>query len=181
LLVQGPQPAAADAVAVRGDAELSPAAAFASARDRMAEHVRGVWAQRAARLSASERPLWLPAAIVDASVHRWLAALPLDEFARVVDREDRARDHGFGQSHQTTLWVSEEPDAQRRGERQLRDVLSAAARDVGLRGGAVACAWATIALAVGWFDRLSRGYMTGRLRLLGVLLGVAVPAIAVVV
>ena len=50
-----------------------------------------------------------------------------------------------------------------------------------LRGGAVAFAWATLALAVGWFDRLSRGYMTGRLRLLGVLLGVAVPAIAVVV
>lgn len=181
LLAQGPQTAAADAVAVRGDAELSPGAAFASARDRMVAHVRDAWAQRASRLATAERPLWLPTAVVDATVRRWLDALPVDEYARVVDREDRARDHGFGQSHQTTLWVFEEPAALQRGESQLRRAVDDAARSIAVRGGAVAFAWAWLAVGVGWFDRLSRGYMTGRLRLLGVLLGVAVPAIAFVV
>ncbi len=38
-----------------------------------------------------------------------------------------------------------------------------------------------LVVALGWIDRLSRGYMTGRLWLAGLLAGVAVPAIAFLV
>ena len=37
--------------------------------------------------------------------------------------------------------------------------------------------WLVLAFGYAWLDRLSRGYMTGRLRLLGVLSGVAVPIV----
>lgn len=179
LLAQ--DPGVADAVAVRGDTELSPAAALASARGRADEHLRGLWRDRAARLAGAERPLWLPAAVAEAAAARWLATLPFDAYAQVVDRQDRAREHGFGQSHQTTLWVSEAPDALPRGERSLRAAMSAAARDAACRGGAVAGAWAAVGLGVAWFDRLSRGYMTRTLRAVGVLLAIAAPALAFLV
>jgi len=171
----------ADAVVVRGETELTAAAASASARARLAEHVRGVWRERAARLVDAERSLWLPQAVATAAAARWVAALSVDDFVRVVDRQDRARDHGFAASHQTTFWVGEPADAAARGERSLRATLRAAARDAACRGGAVVGAWAAVGVGVAWFDRLSRGYMTRTLRAVGVLLAIAAPAVAVLV
>lgn len=178
LLAQDP---AADAVVVRGETELTAAAANASARARMAEHVRSIWRERAARLVDAERPLWLPQTLATAAAARWVAAMAVEDFAQVVDRQDRAREHGFASSHQTTLWVSEPSDAVARGERSLRATMRAAARDAACRGGAIAGAWAAVGVAVAWFDRLSRGYMTRTLRAAGVLLAIAVPAVAILV
>lgn len=174
-------PAAVDAVVVRGETELTAAAAQASARARLDEHVRGVWRERAARLVDAERPLWLPTAVAAAAAARWVATLPVDDFVRIVDRQDRARDHGFAASHQTTLWVGEPGDAAARGERSLRAALRAAARDAACRSGAVAGAWAVVGVGVAWFDRLSRGYMTRTLRAVGLLFAIAVPAVAFLV
>lgn len=180
---QGPGPAelTAAAVAVRGDAELSPAAALASAEARVDEHVRAVWQERAERAVERQRPFWVPDLLVQAPLRRWLADLPVEQLVRRVDREDREREHEFGNSYQTTLWIAEEPRAVQRGERSLRSELRRLERCTAVKYGGIAAGWVVLAVALGWLDRLSRGYMTGRLRAIGVLAGLAMPAIAFLV
>lgn len=171
----------ADAVVVRGDAELDPAAAFASARRKAEEHVRERWSERAERVIDAQRPFWLPDLIAREAVRRWLADLPVEQIVRCVDRQDREREHEFGNSYQTTLWVAEEPRLVQQGERQLKRELRRLEQTTAIKYGSVVAGWVVLCVLVGWFDRLSRGYMTGRLRLLGLLCGVAFPALAFLV
>lgn len=178
---QEPLTAQVAAVAVRGDAELTPAAAFASARARVEDHVRTVWEERALRAMTDRRPFWLPEVLADREVHRWMTDLPLERLVRFVDREDRQRVHEFGDSYQTTLWVAEDPRAVRRGEEQLRDKLRRLERTTAVKYGGIAAGWFVLAMLIGWVDRLSRGYMTGRLRFLGLLAGASLPAFAFLV
>jgi hypothetical protein len=173
---QGPNVVGADAVAVRGDTELSPAEAFASARRRAEDHVREQWLERAAHAVALRRPFWLPQALADRAVQTWLADLALDECLRLVDREDRERTHEFGNSYQTTLWVAEEPRSVQQGECDLRQRLRQLERTTAAKFGGIAAAWVALVAAIAWLDRLSRGYMTGTLRVLGLLAGAALPA-----
>ena len=42
--------------------------------------------------------------------------------------------------------------------------------------GGMTVTWVFLALLLSWMDRLSRGYMTGRLRAIGVLGGLLMPA-----
>jgi hypothetical protein len=175
------QPLDAAAVAVRGDAELSPAKALASARTKVEEHVREVWRERAERELERRRPFWVPQPIADHAVRRWLADLPVGQLVAVLDRQDREREHDFGSSWQTTLWVAEEPRAQQRSEQRLLSELRRLERTTAYRLGGIAGGWTLLLLGLGWLDRLSRGYMTGRLRLVGLLAGAAVPAVAFVV
>ena len=170
-------PVAHAAVAVRGDTELSPAAAYASARTRVADHVRTVWQERAETAVARQRPFWLPEVIADAAVQRWLATLPTEQLVRTVDREDREREHEFGTSIQTTLWVAEEPRAVARSERSLQSLLAGLERRTAGKFGITALTWVLLVVLLGWIDRLSRGYMTGRLTLAGLLAAVATPAV----
>lgn len=174
-------PAATSAVAVRGDTELTPAAAFVSARARVDEHVRGLWQDRAATAVATRRPFWLPQPLADEAVRRWLGNLPTEQMVRTVDREDRQREHEFGTSYQTTLWVAEDARMVQRNEQRLRDELRHLERRTAVQYGAIAAGWIGIAVLLGWIDRLSRGYMTGRLRCVGLFGVVAVPAIAFLV
>ncbi|MCB9877093.1 MAG: hypothetical protein H6835_05770 [Planctomycetes bacterium] len=178
---QEPRAAQVAAVAVRGDAELTAAAAFASAQARVEDHVRSVWEERATRAMTDRRPFWLPEVLADRELHRWMSDLPVDRLVQLVDREDRQRAHEFGDSYQTTLWVAEDPRAVRRGEEQLRDKLRRLERSTAVKYGGIAAGWFVLALAVGWIDRLSRGYMTGRLHLLGLLAGASLPALAFLV
>jgi hypothetical protein len=164
------------AVAVRGDAELSPAAALASARTKVDEHLRALWRERAERLVAAQRPFWVPQPIAEQTVRRWLAELPTSRLARVVDREDRQRAHAFGDSWQTTLWVAEDGREEQQLAARLSSELRAAERATALKYAGIAVGWALLVLACGWLDRLSRGYMTGRLVVAGLLLGLLVPA-----
>lgn len=177
VVPQEPAPVMAEAVAVRGDAELSPAEAFASARRKAEDHVRERWEDRAERALAGQRPFWVPEFIATQDLRRWLADLPIEKQLRLVDREDQEREHEFGNSYQTTLWVAEEPRSVQSGERQLRRRLSDLERTTALKYGGVAASWVVLALLVGWIDRLSRGYMTGRLRVLGLASAVAVPTV----
>lgn len=174
---QGPVLAHAEAVAVRGDTELSPADAFASARRRAEDHIREQWQHRAAQALAARRPFWLPAPLADRAVQNWLADLPVEQCLRLVDREDRERTHEFGNSYQTTLWVAEEPRSVKLGERELRQRLQQLERTTAVKFGGIAASWALLVVALAWLDRLSRGYMTGTLRLLGVTAGAAVPVL----
>ncbi|MBX3462504.1 MAG: hypothetical protein KF830_04995 [Planctomycetes bacterium] len=175
-LPQAPHAVAAAAVAVRGDTELTAAEAYASACRRAEEHVRTRWSDRA-RAALARRPFWVPAGLAERTVGRWIDDLPLAESLRLVDRDDREREHEFGHSYQTTLWVVEEPDRVGSWERLLREHLRQLEQSTALRFGGIAGAWVLLALTVGWLDRLSRGYMTGLLRGLGLAAAAAVPAI----
>jgi hypothetical protein len=178
---QEPNVSASAAVAVRGEPELSAAAAYSSAQHKVEDHVRSIWRERAERTVAGQRPFWLPQAVADEAVRRWLADLPLREMVQVVDREDREREHEFGNSYQTTLWVAEDARQQRRSEQRLRGELRRLERSTACKVGGVAAGWTLLFVALGWLDRLSRGYMTGRLRCVGLLAALAMPAVAFVV
>ncbi|MCR9244057.1 MAG: hypothetical protein NXI31_03435 [bacterium] len=167
----------AAAVAVRGETELSPAEAYASASRAATAHMRVRWEERTQRAVELRRPFWLPELLVEHRMQRWLADLPIEQITKVVDREDKERVHEFGNSYQTTLWVAEEPRSVKHGERRLRAELKRLERTTAVKYGGIAAGWAVLAFLVGWLDRLSRGYMTGRLRLLGVLCGAAFPAV----
>ncbi len=175
------QPAALAAVAVRGDAELTPAAAYASAKSKVEAHVLGLWKERATKAAEAQRPFWLPELLAEEAVRRWLADLPVAQMVAVVDREDRQREHEFGDSYQTTLWVAEDPQRQQRSEQRLRGELQRLERHTLFRFGGVAAGWTVLVVVLGWIDRLSRGYMTGRLQFAGLLGGLAVPLVAFLV
>lgn len=171
------RPAAAAAVAVRGDAELSAAEALASARRRAEEHVRAVWRERAEREAALRRPGWLPVALTERAVDRWVAELPVERLFDEVDRDQRERAHEFGRSYQTTLWVTEPAARAGAVRRELRSVLRGSERAAALKAGAVVAGWLALGLLLSWVDRLSRGYMTGRLCALGALGAASLPAV----
>ncbi|MCA8975549.1 MAG: hypothetical protein KDC98_12575 [Planctomycetes bacterium] len=177
---QQPQPVA-DAVAVCGEAELSAAEAFASASRKAEDHLRERWEARVERTVAQRRPFWLPECLVAGWGQRWLADLPLSRLARVVDREDKERVHDFGNSYQTTLWVAEDPGFVESGQRNLQAALRRLERTTAIKYGGIVAGWALLALIIGWLDRLSRGYMSGRLRVLGLACGVAFPLVAFLV
>ena len=168
----------AEAVVVRGDAELSPAEALVSAKRKAEEHVRDLWQDRAEQAFSGRRPFWLPDLLAREAMRRRLAELPIEQMATYVDREDRQREHEFGSSYQTTLWVAEEPRLVANSERLLRRATQQLERVTAVKFGGIVAGWAVLAVVIGWLDRLSRGYMTGRLRLLGLLGGVAFPALA---
>jgi hypothetical protein len=169
-----------DAFAVTGTPELDSAAAYRAAWTQAEAKVRDAQRERAHQLAAEWRPFWLPPVFVEQAVVRWGQAPQRTAGLSVVDRTDQRREHEFGSSYQTTLWVREDRAALARGERELRQQLAhVRLRTLATSGGTVVF-WALLTFAVGWLDRLSRGYMTGRLRLLGLVLGSAVPAVAFV-
>ena len=118
----------------------------------------------------------MPQILTDGAVRRWLADLPIQQLVAHVDRQDRERVHEFGNSYQTTLWVSENPSAVEHSERRLRTKLRNLENEAVAKAGGIAVGWAFLALVISWVDRLSRGYMTGRLRLIGVAAGLVLPA-----
>lgn len=171
-------PVEVEAVAVRGSTELSAAESFQSARVAALAHADSVWRERADRIADQVRPIWLPQVFCDRAVAHWLARRTPERELLVVDREDRERDHEFGKSYQTTLWIAEDPAVVARGETQLRRELHAARRFAVALGGGTVGLWAVLAFLVGWFDRLSRGYMTGRLWTCALLVGASAPVLA---
>lgn len=168
-------------VAVEGAPELSPMEAVASARERAVDGLRRRWEERARDLAEDARPFWMPGFFADRAVRRWLADLEPSRGLVVHDRRDEHRLHGWGESWQTTLVVSEDDRYRQRAERTLRWRLRGAEERLLWTGGGTIAFWGLLTLVLGWLDRLSRGYMSGRLTLLGVGLGTVVPAIAFLV
>lgn len=172
---QEPQISMASTVAVRGDTELSSADALASAELRVDEHIRSLWEERAKRAAARQSPFWMPQVLTDKTLRRWLGDLPVQRLIKQVDRDEKERVHEFGNSYQTTLWITEDQEMVERGERRLRAELHRLECSTAVKAGGVATGWVFLALLFGWLDRLSRGYMTGRLGAIGVLGGLLVP------
>jgi len=187
LFAQGPAVAVAAAipmdpavVPVRGEAELSPAQAEAAALGKVEEYVSGLWTARGERIVATQAKFWLPPCLLRPAMDRWLQDLSSQRPFQVVDRVNREREHEFGSSWQTTLWIKENPRVVEAGERQLRQLVRREQHRVLCKSGGTVLFWAVLAFAIGWLDRLSRGYMTMRLWGIGLLLGTAVPALVFV-
>jgi hypothetical protein len=142
---------------------------------RVDEHIRSLWEERAKRAASRQSPFWMPQILTDSAVRRWLADLPVQSLVKQVNRDEKERVHEFGNSFQTTLWIVEDQEMLQGGERRLRTELDHLKRSTAVKAGGVAVGWVFLALLLGWLDRLSRGYMTGRLRAVGALGGLLMP------
>ena len=172
---QAPQVSMGSAVDIHGDTELSSADALASAELRVDEHIRSLWEERAKRTALRQSPVWMPQMLTDNVIRRWLVDLPVQRLVKQVNRDEKERVHEFGNSFQTTLWIVEDQEMVRTGRLRLRAELDRLALSTVAKAGGVAVVWAFLALLLSWLDRLSRGYMTGRLRAVGALGGLLMP------
>ncbi|HLU37954.1 MAG TPA: hypothetical protein VK081_01125 [Planctomycetota bacterium] len=163
---------------VRGTVELSAAEADAAAAAFAAQQAREFFAARGREVVGQVAPFWLPDFCRDLLVQRWLGGFDPQAALRIVERERSTHDHGgLGTSYRTTLVV--EHDERQVGKQlgRLRRQVPTAARSFAVKCAGIAGFWAVLAFAVAWLDRLSRGYMTWRLRLLGLLAGSVVPGV----
>lgn len=186
LLALSAQRATADVAAspflpptvVRGTVELSEQAADAAAWDHLLERVSVDVRTRAERVISAGAPAWFPGFCRDQLVDGWIAGLDLRQCLRVTDRMRQPRDHGsLGQSFRTTLTAEVDDRRVDQALAGLQRKLRSAARGFLTKCAAVFGSWICLAGLVGWLDRQSRGYMTGRLRLLAILAGVLVPCV----
>lgn len=183
LLLQSPQgvreqhDAMADGLRVEGTLELSREEAEASALDaaRRAHETR--LRARGSEIAAQLAPCWLPDIVVRKEIEEWTRRQERASVPEVVHRETSVRQYSYGEAYQTTLWVAGDAamsrDAEGRLERQIRD----AGHLLLSKAGGIAVFWGLLAFVCSWLDRLTRGYMTWRLRLITAGLGLSVPTL----
>jgi hypothetical protein len=94
---------------------------------------------------------------------------------RVLDSDLLVRDHVYGQSYQAFLLLDAGDLETAANSAQLTRRLAREERRFLLKCGGTVGWWGVVAAMIFWLDRLSRGYMTGRLVGIGAVLGVAVP------
>ena len=173
----GSQP---NSAVVAGSPELSRDDAWRSV-------TRSAVAQRQARLEslavaqvAAHSPGWLPDFVTERAVRAWSGEQMQGYRLRVLDRDLLVRDHGFGRSYQAFLLLDKAEPGVARGSESLMDRLARARERFVLKCGGVAGWWGLLALLALWLDRLTRGYMTGRLYVLGAGLGLVAPILLVI-
>lgn len=169
---QGFDPSHPGAQVVSGAPELEPAKAWQAVS-------RKVVAQRAEQkvLAAKEVRSWMPEVLLEPIVLSWARGAAERAEVRILDRDLLVRDHGFGASYQAFLLIQDGAEVSRPDMRQLQRRIDRAERRILVRGGCTAALWALIALAGFWLDRLTRGYMSGRLTLIAAVLGLCAPGI----
>lgn len=176
---QAPTEVPPTAVAVRGMAELTPAAATESAWEEAQRLFRERWLVHARQFAAARLPGWVPAWVWQPAFERSIGSLRAREHLAVVHRDEVTREHEFGTSHQVTLWV-EEPESVRVAlERQVRTEFRGLEKRLAVKCGGTVVFWLLLAAFVGWVDRLSMGWMTRSLRITGLLAALGVPLAAV--
>lgn len=164
------------ALVVRGTVELTPAEADAAALAAGNELIaRGV-DEAAAEVIATRAPRWWPSFVEQRVISRWRERVLGADFIAIVDRHREVHDHGgLGRSFRTNLLLDADETRVGAALTRLRRDIPRATRELMLRCGGVIGFWAVLALAYSWLDRLTRGYMTGRLRVLGAAFGLLVP------
>jgi len=176
---QAPTEVPPKAVAVRGMAELTPAAATESAWEEAQRLFRERWSALARQFAAVRLPGWVPEWVWQPAFERSVGSLRAREHLAVVHREEVTREHDFGTSHQVTLWV-EEPDSVRVAlERRVHTEFRGLEKRLAAKAGGIVVFWLLLAAFVGWVDRLSMGWMTTSLRFTGLLAALGVPLAAV--
>jgi hypothetical protein len=173
----GLDPRRPEAVVVTGTAELTARESYDSAIAQARDSVLERWQNWAERELDQEAPFWWPTFYRDRTLREWQTELQprIREGLRVLDREDRVRDHGFGKSYQTSLLVHEDPGIARAVERRLDSRIRYNNKMLAAKSGGIVLFWGLVSLLTAWLDRLSRGYMTWRLRLTAMALGIVVP------
>ena len=181
-LTQGPQgesgAAASAGFVVEGSLELTRAEAEAAALRAAHDEVRLRNTEFGQEVAGRCAPFWLPGFVVDREVASWTEQAGVRDL-RVLERATEVRRYSYGDAYQTTLRVAAGNGAEVSGggtglERRLHSV----GKEFLVKCGGVAAWWGLLALLSSWLDRLSRGYMTWRLRLLA--LGLAIAALPVV-
>ena len=175
-VAQGQDPTSANAYTLSGTTELSAHEAWSSVTQRVVDDQRERLRDLAAKQAEATGSWWLPRCFRERAVQSWAEEQLRRYKPRVLDRELQTREHGgIGRSYQAFLLL-EDVDAgtvtRTRGlarslEREERRFLARCGGTVGL--------WGLLALVLGWIDRITRGYMTGRLWLIGGLLGLCGP------
>lgn len=165
------------AVKFTGEVELTPADAFDSARACAEDGVRERLESEARALADAASPAWLPNFVAELEVRRWAEHELRHRSLEILDRRDVVRDHGFGKSFQTHLLVERyEPSARDRGGLQHR--LRRAGQLFLAKCGGTLALWGALVVLFWWLDRLSRGYMSWRLRFAAIVVGLVVPGVA---
>lgn len=191
LLLQGPQDmkdwvdrgydgSQPNASVIAGAPELSRDEAWASATRRAVEDRHGRIVRLATDQASAQSPAWLPGFVRERVVRQWTGEQMQNYRLRVLDRDLLVRDHGFGRSFQAFLLLDKVDPAWATGSRILMDRLERARERFVLNCGGVVGWWGLLALFVLWIDRLTRGYMTGRLYALGTGLGLVAPILLVI-
>ena len=178
---RGFDPGRPAAHAVAGSIELTRSQAWDSAQRSALDEQRALLTDLGARRAESLDSGWLPSFLRQRVVEQWVAARALRVEPKVVDREIVVRDHEFGRSFQAYLLVDEASsvEAIEADERGLRGMLARSERRFLAKCGGAVGLWGLVALMISWFDRLTRGYMTGRLYSAGALLATGVPILLV--
>lgn len=170
--------ASAVPLVVRGTVELSAGEADAAASALLGDRARVLLSERGRSLMAQLAPVWLPEFSREQTLARWLTAIEPEGALRVIDRERAEHDHGhLGTSYRTALIVEADREQLGKHMSRLRRQIPRAADTFALKCAGIAGFWTVLALAISWLDRLSRGYMTWRLRFLGLIAGSAAPAL----
>jgi len=172
------QPFAAGTAVIEGTLELSRAEAEASAI-RAARHNH-----RERLLSAGEEvvrrvlPDWLPGFFVRHELDEWTRRLAKAVPLQIVQTETSVRRYSYGEAFQTTLRCNADVEGAARAEEPwLQRRLRVAGRLMLASCGGVAVYWGLLAFLFSWFDRLTRGYMSWRLRIIALGLGLSVPSV----
>ncbi len=175
-------PAAPADVTIRGTVELSPAAADTAAMSLATERVRELALTEATGLVDRAAPFWLPSFTREQIVRRWLGQFDPAQGVRVLERSVDAHDHGgLGTSYRTTLRVASDERALDAAMARLRRAVPRAAEFFAIKCAGVIGFWLVLGVVLAWIDRLSRGYMTWRLRAIGAIAGVTLPAVVLLI
>lgn len=164
---------------ILGSVELTQVEADQAAVERAEDLVRDSMRRRGERQLEQKSPSWVPGFVQAQIQESWLAGLDLDRLFDVVDRQVQYRDEGYAvPSYQTSLAIEID---ERRVNKEL-DRLQGQSRKAGrlfaIKCGGTVLLWGVLGLLYGLLDRMTRGYMTNRLRLLFGSLGTAIPTIA---
>ena len=162
---------------VSGMPELTPKEAWDSANARVREQRQERLVEAGRRYLEREAPAWLPDFVGNRVLREWCTeqgSRPSDE---ILDRDLLVRDHDFTRSYQGFLLVEERRGLVNASPRSLERKLRSAQGAFIRRCGATCMFWGLLALGAWWLDRLTRGYMTVRLRLLALAGGVVGPVL----
>ena len=188
LMAQAPQdlktwvengfdPGNPNAYAVTGSVELSRAEAWEAVERQIDVERRDRLESVAADECQNVAPAWLPSFFQDKAVDAWLSEQMRQTDPRVLDSNlvIRPVDDVY-QSYQAHVLVDLAGAKNARLDRLRRRLAVEEEKFLAKIGGTLGL-WGVLAVIILWIDRLTRGYMTGRLYTLGALLGIGGPIV----
>ena len=167
---------------VQGSVELTRAEAEASAL-----RLAGATHRERLRTAGDEvvqrvLPDWLPRFFVRHELDEWTRRLQRELPLDVVQNETKVRRYSYGEAFQTTLhWDADVGEVAAEHERWFEQRVTEAGKLLLAKFGGIAVYWGLLAFLSSWFDRLTRGYMTWRLRTISLGLGISLPAVLLLV